>query len=108
MDASPIYFQAHIANLANPTIDVGGTGALPIVYDDNTGINAGELKLNGIYSVVWSSTWSAYVLQRANTLLDPETFITRGTSSSTGSGTSDDQAQWLVQYDSNIALITSN
>lgn len=110
-DALRVYFEPHVNNVAGPvTIDVEGTGAIEIVYDDGTALLANDLKAGAKYGIVYSTTLGKYVLQRSKSNIsgDPETFITRWANSSAGSGTSDDQTKWLVQYGSDIALITGN
>jgi hypothetical protein len=112
LDASVIYFQAHIDNFTWPvTANVGGTGTFPIVYDDNTNLVAGEIKQGGIYSIVYQSTLAKYILQgiQSPTSKDPDLFVTKGQSGLIlwGNAYTDDKNSIIWQYWENVALFNS-
>lgn len=51
-----VSIKTHAACDANATININGAGAKAIKKDDGTGTVAGDLKLNGVYTLVYDNT----------------------------------------------------
>ena len=61
-DGLQISFKAANANTTASTIKEGSLSAVPIVTDANAALSGGEILADGIYDVVYNSTFSAFVL----------------------------------------------
>lgn len=66
-DGMTVTFKALNNNVANPTLNVNGLGAYPIVGSRNqTGVQAGAIYGGAIYRAVWAASLMSFVLWDTN------------------------------------------
>jgi hypothetical protein len=62
VDGTYVSFKAAHANTGASTLKEGSNAAVAIVTNANAALSGGEILLNGIYNLVYNSTFSAFVL----------------------------------------------
>jgi hypothetical protein len=61
-DGTLVSFKAAHANTGASTLKEGSLSAVPIVTNANAALSGGEILLHGVYNLIYSSTFSAFIL----------------------------------------------